>query len=454
MTSLRARAVTGGILWAVVVIVLGLASLSSAITTQPTARFIEDLQARHTQALIAVSSNVELPAGFAQAIADPAYDTALSGQYWQLEVDAGPVFASASLDGAQLPRPIGFYEGIRTSKVSGPGNDSLFMLGQWVTQDDGSRVHVQIAASVQSLDRAQDETRRSLLNAFAVIAFVGVLGALAQVAVVLRPLEGLRKEVAMRWEDDEGLSVVNYPVEVAPLVADINSLLTRNREIMTRARRQAADLAHAIKTPSAIMRNELETLQRNGVAVQEATDALDRLDAQLKRSFARIRADAGAGDVGSATALDVALGRMSRAFTALARNAGKTFAADFPPGLRVRMDQADVEEVLGNLLDNAMKWATAHVRLEAAQSASGQIAISIIDDGPGIPAEAREAAVHSGKRLDMSMPGTGLGLAIVSDLMHAYEGQLLLEEDPRLGGLKATVVLPQAARRKERATNA
>jgi len=142
------------------------------------------------------------------------------------------------------------------------------------------------------------------------------------------------------------------------------------------------------------------------------------------------------------------LGRMRRAFSALARNESKTFKATYAEGLRVRMDQSDFEEVMGNLLDNALKWATSEVRLDAGQTPDGQIMITISDDGPGIPKEELEKATQSGQRLDTSKPGTGLGLAIAHDLIHAYGGKIILSRDDELGGLAVHMRLPFAAAKR------
>ena len=444
MTSLRARAVTGGILWAVVIIVLGLAGLGSYMTSLTQSRFAELLQARHTQAIVAVTNNSDTPEELTRAIGEPIYLREMSGQYWQIEDGDGRIFVSPSLVDNVLPRPRGKSDELETREFNGPDGDPLFGIGEWLTLADGSEWHVQVASSLRTLEADADELRETLLSAFAIISFMGVLGALAQVAVVLQPLQKLRKDVSTRWEHENGLDVESYPVEVAPLVTDINSLMDRNRDIMRRSRRQAADLAHAIKTPSAIMRNELDTLKGKGVTVQDSIDALDRLDAQLKRSFARMRADGTDDSVGVATELDAALGRMKRAFSALARNVGKDFGATFESGLRVRMDQSDFEEVMGNLLDNALKWATSEVQLKAAKTDGNAILITISDDGPGIPKEEISRATRSGQRLDTSKPGTGLGLAIASDLIHAYGGKIMLSKDETLGGLAAHINLPLA----------
>ncbi|MEJ8562056.1 HAMP domain-containing sensor histidine kinase [Yoonia sp. GPGPB17] len=448
MTSLRARAVTGGILWAVAIIVLGLAGVSSYLTSQTQARFIEVLETRHAQAIVAVSNNSNSADDLARAIGDLAYQVPFSGQYWQVQTDSGAIYASPSLEQERLPGPTGLSGERQMREVIGPAGESVFAIGQWVSINDGTMWHVQVASSLRSFEEDQVVLRNTLLTAFAFVSFVGVLGALTQVAVVLQPLNKLRQDVSGRWEQDDGLEVQSYPIEVAPLVNDINTLMERNRDIMRRSRRQAADLAHAIKTPSAIMRNELDNLMMEGTDVQEAVDALDRLDAQLKRSFARMRADGTDATVGVATELDTALGRMQRAFTALARNEGKTFTASYDENLRVRMDQNDFEEVMGNLLDNALKWAKSEVKLEARVATDGQIMISIADDGPGIPKDEVAKATQSGQRLDTSKPGTGLGLAIAHDLIHAYGGKILLSKDDALGGLAVLMRLPFASAKR------
>lgn len=450
MSSLRTRAVTGGILWAVAIIALGLAGLSSYTTLQLQARFLEVLQTRHSQAVVAVVNNSDSTAVLENAIGDLVFQVPLSGQYWQVHTDDGRVYASPSLGEARLPAPTGRATAPQRREFVGPNNEALVAIGQWVRMPDGALWHVRVAASLKSFEQDRLSLRNLFLRVFAFVAFMGVLGALAQVTVVLLPLNKLRRDVSARWEQEGGMDVAEYPVEVAPLVSDINTLLARNSEIMRRSRRQAADLAHAIQTPSAIMRNELDQLMQQGHNVQDAHDALDRLDAQLKRSFARMRADGTDGATGVATALDVALARMQRAFDALAKNQGKTFVATYDAGLRIRMDQSDFDEVLGNLLDNALKWAASEVRLEAGSSRDGQIMISISDDGPGIAKDEISKVTQGGHRLDTSKPGTGLGLAIAHDLVHAYGGKIMLSKDKDLGGLAVLLRLPAAAVPKRR----
>jgi signal transduction histidine kinase len=435
----------GGILWALITIGLGLTSIASYLTSQSEARFVELVQTRHTQALIAVSNNATAPDNFGRAIGDPVYQRPFSGQYWQITGDDGSVFVSPSLVDTLLPAVE--YDGpdLQQQQIQLPDGELVLCISQWLTMDDGHRWNVKVAASLDQLREDAAVLRRSLLSIFGLVALIGILGALVQVTLILKPLNDLRKEVSDRWEHEDGLNARDYPIEVAPLVTDINTLLERNREILRSSRRQAADLAHAIKTPSAIMRNELEQLQSKGQNVTESVQALDRLDAQLKRSFARMRADASDGTIGTFTDLDTSLGRMKRAFTALSRNADRTFEATLANGLRVRMDQNDFEEVIGNLLDNAVKWSASKIALTAELTDEPAILIRIEDDGPGIPDADFAAAIVSGKRLDVSKPGTGLGLAIASDLVHAYGGTINLSRSARYGGLVVQVQLPVPA---------
>lgn len=442
MTSLRTRALAGGVIWGLITIVLGLVGLASYLTAQSEARFDALLQTRHTQALVAVANNAAFPENFSRAIGDPIYQRPFSGQYWQIQSADDLFYVSPSLVDTLLPQADPLQTDLVRTDVIGPSDDRLLNISQWLTVDDGARWHVQVASSYDALDQEAALLRRSLFWAFGIISGIGLIGAWALVSAVLKPLDALRAEVAARWEHEDGLNPQDYPIEVAPLVTDINSLLERNRETLRSSRRQAADLAHAIKTPSAIMRNELSRLQSEGAVVDDAFDALDRLDAQLKRSFARMRADGTDASLSTFTDLDDALGRMQRAFGALARNNDKEFAAEVMPDLRVRMDKSDLEEVIGNLLDNALKWSHGRFEMTARLTDQPAILISIEDDGDGIPDGDLGLASRGGQRLDSSKPGTGLGLAIASDLVHAYGGTIHLSRSDKLGGLAAHVRLP------------
>jgi len=299
---------------------------------------------------------------------------------------------------------------------------------------------VTIASSTQTLEADQAALRRRLNVSFALVGLLATAGAFLLVLFTLRPLAQLRKDVVARKDQEGDLPVASYPQEVQPLVADINELLERNRDILDRSRRQTVDLAHALKTPSAVLRNELFELQQDGVSVEKSIAALDRLDAQLKRSFARMKASQENSLERASTDLDVSLARLGRAFTSLAKNNDRRVILDLAPGLHAKINQIDFEEVIGNLLDNALKWSAGTIKLSAKPS-DKNVRIAVEDDGPGISDANGAFAVVSGQRLDESKPGTGLGLAIASDLVAAYQGEIDFTRSETLGGAMVVVTL-------------
>jgi signal transduction histidine kinase len=434
---------------AVVVAVLSVAIVSIAlfgyIDQLTLKRFDRALGDRHIQVLVALSNNQQNPAALEKTLVDPAYQRPYSGRYWQVTAPDGTIYTSPSLFGATLSAPALPTDRIARWTGPAPGGGEMRGMQQLITLDDGTVWTVTVAETTQALEVERYETRRSLLIAFGIVAAFGMLSGWLQMAVVLRPFGRLREEVATRWDRDAPLAPEDYPAEVAPLVADIDLLLVRNKEVVARARRQASDLAHALKTPAAILRNELSALQDQGQDVANAFEALGRLDAQLRRSLARMRAAHSAeGVVGSVTNVDATLDRLYRLFGGISARQGKQLEVVSEPHLQVWMDRQDLEEVLGNLLDNALKWGRTRIRITAKAEPTG-VVFSVEDDGPGIPEAERARALQSGARLDVSMPGTGLGLAIASDLVTAYGAHLLLAKSDSLGGLAITIRLPAHA---------
>ncbi len=442
MRSLRRRALINAVGAAALSVAIVSIALFAYIDSVTLNRFDRVLEDRHIQLVVALSNHGADPATLEKVLIDPAYARPYSGRYWQVQAPDGTVYTSPSLFGATLMAPTPATD--RLNRWTGPAPDGGQIRGmqQRITLQDGSVWTVTVAETLNGLLAERYETRKSLLIAFGLIAIFGLLSAWLQVAVVLRPLGQLRHDVAMRWERDSRLDPQDYPAEVAPLVAAIDTLLARNTETVARARRQASDLAHALKTPAAILQNELVSLQEQGHAVGPALEALGRLNAQLRRTLARARALHSAEGVSGPSHLAQTLDRLSRLFGAMCARQGKRLEVASGSDLQVWMDPQDLEEILGNLLDNALKWSRSTILLTAAAETGG-VLISIEDDGPGIPEADRMRVLESGARLDLSMPGTGLGLAIAADLVRAYGGQLDLQRSDRLGGLRAAIHLPQ-----------
>ena len=437
--SLRGRAILGGMIWAGIAIVLGGVALFFVLDSLTLRRFDETLSARYLRVVAALGSSGGDSDALESYLTDPLYQRPYSGHYWQITGPDGGQIVSRSLFDALLPAPAVPLQEPATWQGAGPDGAVRGITGP-VVMEGGERWTVSVAESVASLSADRAQIRRSLLTTLLLIGALGIAATVVQARFVVRPLNRLRHEVTKRWEDEEALDPGGYPVEVAPLVADIRTLLDRNRDIVERGRRQAADLAHALKTPSAILRNELEALAGQGVDVADAEIALGRVDAQIMRSLARVRAAASGADARLQTDLRVSADRMARLFRATGAE-GRQLEVDVPEGLRVRMDQQDLEEILGNLFENAFKWSRKKVQVRAVPVPNG-VMLSVEDDGPGIAKVAREEALRPGARLDVSMPGSGLGLTIVNDLVSAYGGTVELGVAEVLGGLSVRIMVP------------
>jgi len=237
---------------------------------------------------------------------------------------------------------------------------------------------------------------------------------------------------------------------VQPLVDDFNAVLQRREEIVERSRTQAGNLAHAIKTPLAVM---AQAAQAVGTEADEGQRSLARTVGeqielarrQVDRHLARARAAGGLGLPGLRTEVGPVVDALLKVMERLYAARKLRVDARIPAGLAVRSELQDAQEMIGNLLDNACKWARSQVRVSAMPHDAGTaraLAIVVEDDGPGIDAQSRGRALERGARLDESVPGSGLGLAIVRDLAALYDGALALEASP-LGGLRATLMLPR-----------
>ena len=437
MRSMQRRVVAGGLVWATAVVFAGTFALISFFDTMADTRFEASLRDRHTQ-VVAALANAGSGDGIEEYLTDPAYFQPYSGRYWQLDGPDG-TWASRSLFDTTLPLPETVADGFHFWRGPGPA-ETVRGARETVELDDGTRWVVTVAETVATLASDRQAMRRSLGLSFGAVGVFMILGAAALTSIVLRPVRRLRQDVAARWDAGKPLEPEDYPSEVAPLVADIDALLHRNREIVERGRRQAADLAHALKTPSAALRNELVSL--TGKAnVAEALHALDRIDAQIGRSLARMRAETVFLAGGERTDLAASLRRLERLFRTMPESKDKSLELRVSGDLGVPVDRQDIEEMLGNLMENAFKWCASAVRVTARRT--GDTAeIDVEDDGPGIDPDKRARAMAPGARLDTAVPGTGLGLAISQDLAHAYGGQVELARSEAMGGLKVTIRLP------------
>ena len=275
-------------------------------------------------------------------------------------------------------------------------------------------------------------------------AIACMVAGFVQVRRGLAPFQWLRSRLATVRDGSAARLEGRYPAEVQPLVQDLNSMLEHNEQAVRRARAQAADLAHGLKTPLAVLAHEAERLRAAGHADAAAaiSQQVDRMQRQLDYHLAHARAAASGATPGARCAVHESASGLARALARLHADRGVTIDLDVARDHVVRGRREDVDEMLGNLLDNACKWAKSRVRVES-HAADGVVTIVVDDDGPGLDPSMRDAVLQRGVRADQGAPGSGLGLAIVRDLAELHGGAIALDTSP-LGGLRATLTFKSA----------
>lgn len=380
------------------------------------------------------------------------FDLPLSGWYWVVRRsdDTRVVVASASLTGEILRLPSDLGETVSrrrlaTAYVDGPDGRRLRVLERVVDFDGSTEFHIAVAADADELERDVAGFRWRAMAVLAVVGLGSVLSALLQVRLALAPLQRMRHALARirtgeaaRFDDD-------VPNEIAPLALELDALVDANREAMERARTHAGNLAHALKTPLAVLVNEARgqdtalarhVVEQTGVMREQVQHHLDRARLAAQRRV-----------IGVVTDVAPVVERLARAMRRIHADKAMTIDVAVARDLRFRGEREDLEEALGNLVDNACKWCRSRVAVTAAREGDGErgaaarLMILVEDDGPGLPPEARAAAVERGRRLDETVPGSGLGLSIVAETARLYGGTFDLATSS-LGGLACRLRLP------------
>jgi signal transduction histidine kinase len=276
------------------------------------------------------------------------------------------------------------------------------------------------------------------LVAAAACMFLG----LWQVKKGFSALDELRARLGAVREGRERQVTGSFPAEVTPLVHDLNALLEHRELTVRRAVAKAGDLAHGLKTPLAVIAQEAARAHAAGHTelALSIEHQIDRMRRQIDYHLAHARAAASGAAPGARATIVGSADGLARTLMRLHAERGVTIEIDVPPEHAVRGQREDLDEMLGNLLDNACKWARSRVVVSSAAS-NGSVAVVVDDDGPGIEPALRRAVLQRGVRADEAAPGSGLGLAIVRDLAEVYGGSIALDASP-LGGLRATLQLP------------
>jgi signal transduction histidine kinase len=388
---------------------------------------------------------------FPQSIGEPLFELPLSGWYWQvtrLDTPKPELHSSRSLWDSNLPRLPATEDtaaGYRKGYAQGPEEVRLRLVERNIDLADEGRYLIQVAGDASEIDDELLSFDRTIGAIFAALAGALLLTTALQVRFGLSPLKRISESLAAirsgRAERLEG----DFPVEIAPLARETNALIEANREIVERARTHVGNLAHALKTPLSVIVNEA-TARPSDPLAQKVLEQADIMRDQVSRQLERARLATRSTVVGTLIDVPPVVTALARTMEKLHRERDIAIAVDVPEHARFRGEEQDLEEMIGNLVDNACKWAQARVAIEVVAGAplgDDKLGVRVIvdDDGPGLSPTEREQVALRGQRLDESKPGSGLGLSIVVELANLYGGVLTLGTAP-IGGLRAELALP------------
>lgn len=413
------------------------ALLSHHYHTSATQAFDERLAATLNVIMAGVTyDTIEQQLVHDRALGDPRFDNVYSGWYWQITDGAQNTLASRSLWDQRLP--VIDNENLSARSLTGPRRQSLRVVERDIYLAPlEAPLHISVAARDDMLARDIGEFQRLLWGGLVGLGVL-LLGVLAlQVRWGLAPL---RRMHANLHDVEQGRAEqldTRLPDELATLAASMNAVLARDQRLIERGRHTAGNLAHALKTPLSVMRLQLRQLPEANRAAWEVE--LARVDSAVRHHLARASA-AGEGVRFAPIDLHATLAPLLNGLARLAQRRGITLRQTWPRGVKVHMDEQDIQELVGNLMDNALRWARSDVQLQVAIDEQ-QLTLIVSDDGPGMSEAECQQAVQRGKRLDEQRSGSGLGLAIVTDLTALYSGHMQLSR-AKAGGLEAMVTLP------------
>jgi signal transduction histidine kinase len=449
--SLAARLIAAAAVWTILGLVVGGLVLSDIFSDAEEnnfdARLKFDLDGMIAAAEPDPAGGVSLRGRFT----DPRFERIYSGWYWQItpaDAHSGEMQISRSLWDKTI-RLTEAGPGMVWGHGEGPDGQHLriverrieFPISETSNPNDTRAYIFLVAGNEAQLESEVARFDAMLFWSFAILG-LGLIGAIfIQVRVGLTPLRRLSRALAQIRDGTERQLVGRYPAEIAPLVSELNSLIAHSAEVVGRARGHVSNLAHFLKTPLTVLSSEAEA--QPGPLAGSVKRQVMTMRRQVDHYLARARA-AGALDVlGNRTSVKPVLDDLARVLTRIHAERAIAIDIECPASLAFRGERQDLEEMAGNLIDNACKWAHSHVAVKASRDGT-MLKLIVGDDGAGLDAEDRAHVGERGERLDESVPGTGLGLAIVRDIAKLYGGSFELGES-ELGGLEARLSLPAIA---------
>jgi len=444
--SLTARLVISAGLWTLVSLLAGGVVLVLLFQASIERSFDARLQVLLENLIVVTDYDPETGVSITGPLAEPRFDQPYAGWYWQITPREGQPLFSRSLWDWQLEPNLGqsASQPIQYNSM-GPDDQPVRVTERDIMFPDATEpVRFSVAA-------VTTENQNEISNfIFAIMWALGALGVglvgavIIQVRFGLRPLRHLQEALGrVRSGDDERLEGA-YPQEIAPVVGELNALIDHNSEVVARARTHVGNLAHALKTPLSVLVNETSASdsERSELAasVEHQVGVMRRY---VDHYLTRARTAAVGGSIGSRAPVGVAVEGLRSTLEHIHEDRGIKITVEGGTLLTFRGERQDLEEMLGNLMDNACKWAASQVHVGITKD-DGKVIFFIEDDGPGLTAAEQVKVFARGQRLDEAVPGSGLGLHITRDIARLYGGEVSLT-NAELGGLRAILSLPASA---------
>jgi signal transduction histidine kinase len=453
LNSLAARLIAAAAIWTMLALAVGGFFLSNAFRAAALDNFDATLRTDMDGLVAAAEPDENGGVVLQDRFVNRRFDRVYSGLYFQIKP------AQAGQPGGQISRSL-FDHGLTPAGevkngpltyayADGPENQKLRLIEQRVEfpiastpdQNDSKVYTFLVAGDLAAVDAESHAFNGTLIWSFVLLGLGLVVAILLQVRVGLLPLRRLKDALHRIRDGKAGRLEGDFPAEIAPLAAELNSLIEHSAEIVARARTHVSNLAHFLKTPLSVLASEAEAADANAAPLAgQVKRQVEVMRRQVDHYLARARAAGSVNVLGNRTLVAPVLEDLARVLTRI--HAGRDIVIDTecPPGLGFRGERQDLEEMAGNLMDNACKWARRRVKVRAFAEGA-RLVVAVEDDGPGLSPEERGRVGERGERLDDTVPGSGLGLAIVRDISKLYAGFFVLEAS-ELGGLKTRLTLP------------
>jgi signal transduction histidine kinase len=450
--SLRLRLLLlGGVTVAIALLIAG-GGIIGLFERHIERRAVAELDTYIRQISAGVSFSAKGAISFTRTLPDPRFGEPLSGLYWQIEDEDAKdnrLLRSRSLWDSvlNLPQDVLDPGKVHLHMIDGPSHSTLLVRERSIsygTPAGTHRVRISAALDTRELRAALAEFSSDVLRALALLAIALLTAAWAQITLGLKPLKILQESVLAVRSGQKTRVAVAEPQEVMPLVSAVNSLLDAQAEAMESAKTRAADLAHGLKTPLTVLIADAAKLRQSGATVvaAEIEELADTMRRNIDRELSRARLESAHSLHVHETRPGPIVAKLIRALDRTPQCEALEWRVQIAEDIAAPIREDDLAELIGNLLDNACKWADTAVTV-SAKRADG-VTIVIEDDGPGAPAAFIHRLGERGFRLDGDVPGSGFGLAIAHDIVRAYGGTLTLANiEPH--GFRAVIFFPAQA---------